>query len=217
MVINSRGMLFVASDIDVNDEVDFNAWYDREHIEQRVRMDGVISAARYVAVDGRPKYLSLYWAESLDVFASPAYAHAFRNQTPWSIAILPKMRSPVRRIGEVRGSVGQGSGAWISVLPLNVSEDHKSLADRCSEVGNKLSENAGFIHSYLLSPNDELSRPLPLEDLTTRQMNPMLIIESSSSRSNEDALRIAISQLACIPQNAARYSLTWKLAAKELT
>jgi hypothetical protein len=215
--VTPHGMLFVASDIDAEDERDFNAWYDREHIEQRVRMEGVISAARYLAISGKPKYLSLYWAESIAVFASPSYAHAFQNQTPWSQRTLPRMVAPTRRIGEVSASVGQGSGAFVSVLPLSIPDDPQALTERCAEVGARLSEDLGFVHSYLLSPVDELSRPLPQEDLATRMMYPMFVIESSDARSNEHALEFAVQALDGQAGKAARYSLSWKLAATELT
>lgn len=216
MALLPPGMLFVASDIDPSDEDDFNAWYDREHIEERVRMDGVISAARYVAVEGRPKYLSLYWAESLSTFASKAYTYAFQNQTSWSTSVLKKMRSPTRRIGEVHASVGQGSGGWVATLPLKASITLADLVEQCRDLGERLSESAGFVHSYLITPSDELSRPLPLEDLSTRQILPIFVIESRSDASNEASLHMAISELACTPEAAARYSLTWKLAAEEL-
>jgi hypothetical protein len=215
--VKPQGMLFVASDIKVEDEADFNAWYDREHIEERVRMQGVISAARYCAVSGRPKYLGLYWAESISAFSSPAYAHAFQNQTEWSQRTLPKMVAPTRRIGEISASVGQGSGAFVATLPLSIPEDHQALTDRCAEIGARLSEDPGFVHSYLLSPVDELSRSLPQENLGTRRMYPILIIESSSAKSNGQALEFAAQALDSRASEAARYSLTWKLAATELT
>lgn len=214
MTANKFGMLFVASDISPNDENDFNAWYDREHIEERVRMDGVISAARYVAITGRPKYLGLYWAESISVFASAAYSHAFKNQTPWSVKVLPKMLRPTRRIGEVSADVGQGSGGWVAVLPLNASTP--DIVEKCADVGALLAKDIAFVRSYVITPNDELSRPLPQEDLGAREMRPLYIIESSSSTSNEAALRHAIEALPCSPADAARYQLTWKLSREEL-
>ena len=214
MTENRFGMLFVASDISPDDEKNFNAWYDREHIEERVRMNGVISAARYVAVTGRPKYLGLYWAESVAVFASPAYSHAFKNQTPWSVNVLPKMLRPTRRIGEVSAEIGQGSGAWVAVLPLNAALS--GFEEDCADVGALLAEDIAFVRSYVITPNDELSRPLPLEDLASREMRPLLIIESSSSASNEAALRYAIEALPCSAADAARYQLMWKLSREEL-
>lgn len=215
--VTPHGMLFVASDINAEDESDFNAWYDREHIEERVRMPGVISAARYWAISGKPKYLGLYWSDSISVFASPAYAHAFQNQTVWSQKTLPKMVAPTRRIGDVSASVGQGSGAFVAVLPLEIPVDAQALTDRCAEIGARLSEDLGFVHSYLLSPIDALSRPLPQEDLAARKMNPIFIIESSADRSNELALEFASKALDGRSEKAGRYALTWKLSATELT
>lgn len=215
--VTQQGMLFVASDILEADEADFNAWYDREHVEERVRMRGVISAARYIALQGRPKYLSLYWAESISVFASPAYAHAFLNQTEWSQRTLPKMVAPTRRIGNVSAGVGQGSGAFVATMALNLPEDPQALAERCADIGARLSEDPGFVHAYLLSPDDALSRPLPQEDLVTRRMYPIFIIESSSDASNARATELAVAALDSRPDEIARYALTWKLSATELT
>lgn len=216
MALDTCGMLFVASDIDPADEHDFNLWYDREHIAERVKMDGVISAARYISIDGGPKYLSLYWAESLGTFASPAYSHAFRHQTAWSERILPKMRAPTRRIGEISASVGQGSGGWVAVLPLETAADAPALHQQCAEVGFRLSAHPGFVHSYVLTPDDALSRPLPQEDLGRRRMRPLFLIESSGAAASETLVRTALSTLPCDPADAARYALTWKLAATEM-
>ncbi|WP_409076562.1 hypothetical protein ACF2G4_22610 (plasmid) [Pantoea sp. C3] len=211
-----NGMLFVASDIEPTDEADFNRWYDREHIEERVRMNGVISAARYQSLDGNPKYLSLYWADSTEVFAGAAYSKAFVNQTEWSIKTIKRMIRPYRRIGTVEASVGQGSGAYVAVLPLQLDRECSHIMHLCKEAGQYLSDDATFVRSYVIFPDDTLSRPLPQEDLSKRIMSPLFIIESSDSVANGIALRFATANLPCVPQEAARYSLSWKLASSEL-
>lgn len=66
-VVPHQGMLFVASDVDPQDEADFNRWYDQEHVEERARIEGFLSAARYQAVAGGPKYLGLYRCMSVSV------------------------------------------------------------------------------------------------------------------------------------------------------
>jgi hypothetical protein len=40
MPLAGTGMLLTSMDIDPADEADFNRWYDREHIEERVAIDG---------------------------------------------------------------------------------------------------------------------------------------------------------------------------------
>ena len=94
-----NGLLFVASDVDPADDADFNRWYDTEHVEERVRIPGFLSGARYFSLEGGRKYLGLYRTRSLAVFGSPGYRAAFEKQTPWSVANLDRMRRPIARRG----------------------------------------------------------------------------------------------------------------------
>ena len=63
-------MLLTSMDIDAADEAEFNRWYDREHLEERVAIDGFLEARRYVAHDGKPKYLCLYSTADFEVLDS---------------------------------------------------------------------------------------------------------------------------------------------------
>ena len=76
MPLAGKGMLLTSMDIDASDEAEFNRWYDREHLEERVAINGFLEARRYVAEEGRPKYLSLYSTATFDVLDSPAYRTA---------------------------------------------------------------------------------------------------------------------------------------------
>jgi hypothetical protein len=49
MPLAGKGMLLTSMDIDPSDEAEFNRWYDREHLEERVAIDGFLEARRYVA------------------------------------------------------------------------------------------------------------------------------------------------------------------------
>ena len=60
--------------------------YDREHLEERVAIQGFLEARRYVAHQGAPKYLSLYSTETFEVL----------------IAQLIAPHWPTRRIGPKR-------------------------------------------------------------------------------------------------------------------
>ena len=81
MPLAGKGMLLTSMDVDASDEREFNAWYDREHLEERVAIDGFLEARRYVAQAATPKYLSLYSTETFAVLDSPAYRTALANQT----------------------------------------------------------------------------------------------------------------------------------------
>jgi hypothetical protein len=79
MPLAGTGMLLTSMDIDPSDEADFNRWYDREHLKERVAIDGFLEARRYVAHAASPKYLSLYSTRTFEVLDSPAYRTALAS------------------------------------------------------------------------------------------------------------------------------------------
>src|SRR3984885_14314517 len=111
MPIAGKGMLLTSMDIDVGDEVEFNRWYDREHLIERVSIDGFLEARRYIAQQGSPKYLFLYSVRTFEVLDSPAYRTALMNPTEWSIKTLARFKNMIRAIARITISRGQGRGA----------------------------------------------------------------------------------------------------------
>jgi hypothetical protein len=70
------GLLLVAIDVDPRHEAELNRWYDKEHITERMAIPGFLRARRFVALEGRPRYLALYDLASPSVLDSAAYRHA---------------------------------------------------------------------------------------------------------------------------------------------
>jgi hypothetical protein len=216
LAANANGMLFVASDVEPVDEADFNRWYDKEHVEERVRIPGFLSGARYFSLEGGRKYLGLYRTESLAVFGSPGYRAAFEKQTPWSIANLDRMRQPIRRVCAVRAVTGFGTGSHVVVLPLAITDNVEALVARAAEAGRQLAEQAGFVQSYLLVPDTTLSTPLPRESTEGRVLQPMLVVETSSADAARTARTSAAVALDADPAAGWLLALGWKLSAAEL-
>ena len=101
MPMAGKGMLLTSMNIDAAHEAEFNRWYDREHLEERVAIDGFLEARRYVAHDGNPKYLSLYSTETFEVLDSPAYRTALANQTAWSKANIAHFQNMIRAVARI--------------------------------------------------------------------------------------------------------------------
>jgi hypothetical protein len=210
-------MLFVASDVEPADEADFNRWYDQEHVEERARIPGFLSGARYFSLEGGRKYLGLYRTASLAVFGSAGYRAAFEKQTPWSVANLDRMRQPVRRVCAVRAVTGFGSGSHVVVLPLPVAADAEAQVAHAACIGLQLKkEQAGFVQSYLLVPDTALSTPLPRESTEGRVLQPMLVIETSSAEAARSARATAAAAFDADPATGWLLALGWKLNATEL-
>jgi hypothetical protein len=88
----SLGLLLTMTEPPPAMEEEFNAWYDDEHLAERLAIPGFRSAKRWVAdiPAGRGKYLGTYELDSPQVLNSDAYLQRFKNQTPWSKRCLSK-------------------------------------------------------------------------------------------------------------------------------
>ena len=100
-----RGLLLVLSEPSAALEEELNAWYDSEHVPERLAIDGFISAARFVSTDRSRRYLTLYDLDGIDVLHSEQYkAHAAGNYTPWTRRIVAKARfTRVEAVQELPG------------------------------------------------------------------------------------------------------------------
>src|SRR5258705_7150706 len=89
------GLLMVWADIDPEYEAEYHRWYDEEHIAHLLAVPGFLSAGRYEALKGSPKYLALYELEHPDVLRSPAFLEGVR------------FRPSARRGSPSRGAIGR--------------------------------------------------------------------------------------------------------------
>jgi len=73
-------------------EEEFNAWYDSEHLAERLAIPGFRSARRWVAelATGEGKYLATYELDSTAVLRSAQYRARFEAPTPWTRRCLEK-------------------------------------------------------------------------------------------------------------------------------
>lgn len=154
----------ILANVAAEDEWEFNRWYDREHMRERVVIPGFMSAQRYVSTDRSPwKYLAVYETEALETLRSPAYVKALSNQSAWSKGILAKFRDPQRCVAERTCRSGYGIGAALSLTRLRPkagrSEELRSAL--ASQLLPPLLEKDAVVRACLLECDPFLSRPVP--------------------------------------------------------
>ena len=160
MPMAGKGMLLTSMNIDASDEAEFNRWYDREHLEERVAIEGFLEARRYVAHDGNPKYLSLYSTRTFEVLDSPAYRAALANQTAWSKANIARFKDMIRAVARITVSRGTGRGAALGIVrlrPASGGDDKLRAALREQLDPAKLD---GIISMHLIESDPALSKPI---------------------------------------------------------
>lgn len=118
MPIAGRGMLMTSMDVEPEHEREFNLWYDREHLAERVAISGFLEARRYAAVDARPRYLGLYSTALFEDLSGEAYRHALANQTAWSRTNISRFRNMGRAVARITASRGRGRGGALALVRL---------------------------------------------------------------------------------------------------
>jgi hypothetical protein len=163
MPLAGKGMLLTTMDIPPEHEAEFNEWYDREHLAERVAIEGFMEARRYLAVEAAPKYLGLYSTARFEDLSSPAYKHALANQTDWSKANLARFRNMGRAVARITASRGQGRGAALAIVRLRPGGKAGALRERLAA---RLDPRgvAGVVAAHLLENDAALSVSLTEPD-----------------------------------------------------
>ena len=206
------GELFIWTDIDPAHEDDFNQWYDREHMAERAGIAGFQWARRYRSQQGERRYLALYRTESLHVFGSDIYRQAFEHQTPWSLTNFARMRNTNRRVSVVSPLAGAGTGASLGLLPLGSVD----TAARAAALAASALDIDGVLALRVLTPDPDLSTPLPSEDPATCKLEPVLIVDATTEPAAAAAVRMMADQLDLPSEQARTFHLLWDLRSDDL-
>lgn len=114
----ANGILAVWADVVKEAEGDFNEWYIREHVNERVDVLGFLAGFRYTAIAGRPKILAIYETQSPEVLVSAAYLERLNEPTEWTRRVMPRFRNMIRTVLRVRARRGEGRGGVAGTVRL---------------------------------------------------------------------------------------------------
>jgi len=220
MPIAGKGMLLTSMDIDPANEADFNRWYDREHLEERVAIEGFLEARRYVAHTGSPKFLFLYSTKTIDVLDSPAYRARLANPTPWSVKTMAGFKNMIRAVARITISRGTGRGAVLGILRLrpegNPDDLRNQLATRLDP-----KQHDGIISMHLLESDARLSGPTKELPAAGGGASDWFVLVDGTSVSAVSSVLAAQFIGNTAPQGAMQissgiYELMWDLAKSDI-
>ncbi|HET7804468.1 MAG TPA: hypothetical protein VFL53_09515 [Pseudolabrys sp.] len=112
MAAAQPGILAIFNDCRAGREDEFNAWFQGEHLEERLAVPGFLFGRRHQAISGSAGYFNFYLVESSDVLTSKPYLERLDNPTPMTKRIMSEVflnmnrtvcRRTVRR-GAFRGA-----------------------------------------------------------------------------------------------------------------
>ena len=217
MPLAGKGMLITWMDIDPTEEQDFNLWYDREHLAERVAIDGFLEARRWAADKAPTKYFCTYSTDTFEALNSPAYKKVLANQTDWSKKHISRFRNPGRVVGRTTVSRGQGRGSALGVVALRPG------VEGTDELRGKLREMldpgrlAGIISMHLIESDPELSKNLTEPE----KPNPgagdwYVLIDGTDFPAISTLIDTRFKTSGMPVVSTASYRLMWDLAKNEL-
>jgi hypothetical protein len=220
MPLAGKGMLLTSMDIDPEHEADFNRWYDREHLEERVAIDGFLEARRYLAHQASPKYLFLYSTVALEVLDSPAYRARLASPTEWSKKTMARFKNMSRAVARITVSRGTGRGAVLGIIrlrPLPGSEDTFRV-----ELALKLDPTGldGIISMHLIESDARLSGPTAELPAAAGASDWFVLIDGTSVNAVAALMNARFetftAPMQATPISQGIYHLMWDLAKSDI-
>ena len=216
MPLSGKGMLITSMNIDPKHEDEFNLWYDREHLAERVAIDGFIEARRWVAEDADPKYFATYSTAAFSDLSSPAHSQALANQTQWSRENLARFQNMIRVVGRITDSQGQGRGAVLGVVRLR-PENVTNQAREALKVAMAPGDQPHIISMHLIESDPVLSKSLTEPD----KPNPgaadwFVLVEGTAKAAVVELMETRFKTLGIPLISMGTYRLLWDLAKSDL-
>ena len=91
--MENKGFLLVLMQPPPAFEDEFNAWYDAEHVPERLAVPGFETALRYVCISGAPRYLAMYDMKNAAVLDSEGYLRvSFDRSSPWTKRVTGRVK-----------------------------------------------------------------------------------------------------------------------------
>ena len=106
------GILAFFHDIAPDREAEFEEWFQREHLPERIAIPGFLAGRRYEAISARPRYFHFYVTQSVEVFKSAIYLGRINAPTLLTRTVMSEITKGVTRtvcrrtsrFGAMRGS-----------------------------------------------------------------------------------------------------------------
>lgn len=91
--MSNKGFLLVLMHSPVAFEDELNAWYDTEHVPERIAVSGFENGRRYICIDGHPKYLAMYDLADENVLETEEYRKiSGQFISPWTRRVNSRVK-----------------------------------------------------------------------------------------------------------------------------
>jgi len=129
MAERQPGILAIFNDCRAGREAEFDAWFQGEHLLERLAVPGFLYGRRHQAISGTTGYFNFYLVDSPDVLTSKPYLERLDNPTPMTKRIMSEVFLNMSRT-VCRRTIRRGGfrGAYAVTVRFNDAPNADALA-----------------------------------------------------------------------------------------
>src|SRR3954468_22698811 len=126
--MNEPGILAIFNDVRPGREAEFEAWFQGEHLPERLVVPGFIFGRRHQAISASCGYFNFYLVEQPAVLTSKPYLERLDNPTPMTKKVMSDIFINMNRT-LCRRTVRKGGfrGAYTVAVRFNAAPDEATL------------------------------------------------------------------------------------------
>ena len=127
--MNEPGILAIFNDCRPGREAEFEAWFQGEHLMERLAVPGFLFGRRHQAISGSAGYFNFYLVESPAVLTSKPYLARLDNPTPMTKTVMSEIFITMNRT-VCRRTLRKGGfrGAYAVTVRFNAAPDEAALS-----------------------------------------------------------------------------------------
>jgi hypothetical protein len=181
-----QALLMVWTDIPAEIEPQFNDWYNREHLRERIEVPGFIRARRFEALSGAPRYIALYEASGADVLRSEQYLRFKKVRDERTMQFTSLFRNTLKATCDVTARAGAGEGAFLVLQPITIDAARRTAFRNwvSSVLFAEALQSSGVMAATLAEHNSDMRETAAPHDVRTgdRHLESVLMLEAGSER-----------------------------------
>jgi hypothetical protein len=155
------GILAIFNGCRVGHEAEFEAWFQGEHLVERLGVPGFLYGRRHKALSGSSRYFNFYLVEQPDVLTSKPYLERLDNPTPMTRKIMSEIFVNMNRTvcwRMVRR--GHFRGAYVVTVRFGETPDQEALTELLDTLTKQSAVAGGEIWIAL----DPAGMPVSMEE-----------------------------------------------------
>jgi hypothetical protein len=155
------GVLAIFNDCRSGREAEFEAWFQGEHLLERLSVPGFLFGRRHRAISGSCGYFNFYLVETPEVLTSKPYLERLDNPTPMTRTIMSEVFVNMNRT-VCRRTARRGSfrGAFAVTARFNRKPDESAL----SAVLETLGADSAVANGEIWIALDPAGMPVSMEE-----------------------------------------------------